>query len=398
MGGKTRAVLAVERWRMSASVLGVVLLCCCDQSTSGPAPPPGAEGALWFVSAPPTFGGIAADGERYYLGTDEHSLVAVNRKTRRIAWSTATGSPGDRFLSANVVIAAGSVVIGDFDLFAFDPGSGAPRWHYRPEIGFGPGVYGIATDGSTVYAGSGSGDVFAVNAATGSELWRAHLSDVAQTNVVEPVVHSGSIYVGYKIFSTNPITGGVAAIDAATGAIRWNRALSPLQPQYGSGTSDKPVVSAELVVVENADGRIVALDRIDGSVRWTTPRLPELEALNDLRPLVRVGSALIAGSTTGVLCAYDLATGTLRWKSLQPVGAIVFPLVADSRQVYVNDLTGNLLAVDAETGATKWLMGRRLDGTGGPFRTKPLVVGDTLIVPGYRAVYGILSRPATGQG
>ena len=377
---------------MRARVLGLVLLCCCDQSASGPAPPLGAEGALWFVAAPPTFGGMAADRERYYVGTDMHSHVAINRKTRKLDWSTATGSPGDRFLSANVVIAAGSVVIGDFDLYAFDPGSGAPRWHYRPGIGFGPGVYGIATDGSTVYAGSPSGDAFAVNAATGSELWRAHVSDVAETTVVEPVIHSGSIYVGYKSFSTNPITGGVAAIDAATGAIRWNRSLLPLEPLYGSGTSETLVVSDELVVVGNADGRIVALDRIDGSIRWTTPRLPELEALNDFRPLIRVGSALIAGSTTGILCAYDLATGNLRWKELQPVGAIVLPLVTDSRQVYVNDLTGNLLAVDAETGATKWLMGRRLDGTGGPFRTKSLVVGDTLIVPGYKAVYGILSR------
>lgn len=348
---------------------------------------------LWKVATPNTFGGPAADESRFYVGAYSHELIAINRRTKSIQWRAPTAPDGARFLTSSIVMAAGVVVMGDRDLFGYEPATGALRWRYLPmNGGWAPGVSGLASDGVTVYAGSVSGDVFAVDGATGTERWRAHLSDIAETSVYDPVVKDGAVYVGFKHFSANPVRGGAAAIDAASGRILWMKEIAPLKPEYGSGTSFGLVVADDVTIIGNTDGRVIALDRADGSIRWATDRLPELESLNDDRPLVLAGSSVIAGSNTWELCAYDVATGALRWKVDPHIGSAVLPLVTDGATVYVPSLLGELVAVDVANGRLRWSRGTPVRGISGPFWPRPLIVGDTLVVPGSTATYGLRAK------
>ena len=373
-----------------AAATALVSLSCSGGQTE----PPGAPELRfpWAVMTPETSGGLAADDQHFYVGAPfAHVLIAIDRTTHKIAWRAPTDPNGLRYLDGNIVVAGGTVIMGDTDLFGFTPGSGVLKWRYQPRIGYNPGTYGIATDGELVFAGSGSGDVYAVAGESGVERWHTRVSDDPESSMFDPLVDGNTVYVPYKIFSKTPVRGGLVALDAATGAVKWNRALGSLRPDYGSGSSFQAQVTSDLVLVSNYDGRIVALRKSDGVVQWADGRLSELQAYNDARPIVVVGGVVVAGSDTGFLVAYDVRDGTQRWKTQTRRGTVE-SVHSDGQRIYATDLTGGLTCVDVTTGSLLWTRGVGSNGHNGQFSPYPLIIDDTLVVPGEFGVYGIPAK------
>ena len=369
------------------SVLGVVLLFSCHTSTDSPNILPQA----WEVSLTNAWGGIAVDDRRYYVGTSDHGeLLAIDRAAHKIVWRSLTARGGYRTPEANVVLGLSTVVIGDGLLFAYDKTTGAFRWTYRPAVGNTPGLYGLASDGTTVYAGSLSGDLYAVDAETGAERWRAHVSPVSSASVgaFSPVLSGQLVLIGYKFFFSNPVRGGIAAFNAQTGQLQWRRELDPAYPQTGSGVTLRPVVFHDMVIVANEDGRLFALALTDGSIRWNTERSVELRALYDTRPLALSGDTLIAGSDTEILSAYDVRTGKAFWTRNLHQGSISTPLVVDRGVAYYCSLNGVVFGASTTDGHIVRAFGNNANGRDGPFLQYPAIIGDTIILPGQRALYG----------
>jgi outer membrane protein assembly factor BamB len=90
---------------------------------------------------------------------------------------------------------------------------------------------------------------------------------------------------------------------------------------------------------------------------------------------------LIAGSLTGEVAAYELATRRLQWRRMPVNASVAFGLVADEEQVYVPYLSGLLVAIDVHSGVERW----RLGGAGGAFSWTPLIAGDHVYVSGSEA-------------
>ena len=379
---------AVKR---SVSVLGTTLLLSCNTSTDSPMIQPQA----WEVSLTNAWGGIAVDDRRYYVGTSTNGeILAIYRAAHKIAWRSPTVAGSYRAPEANVVLGLSIVVIGDGLLFAYDKTTGALRWTYRPAVGIAPGLYGLASDGTTVYAGSLSGDLYAVDAETGAERWRAHVSPVssppvssASVGAFSPVLSGQLVLIGYKFFS-NPVRGGIAAVNAQTGQLQWRRELDPAYPQTGSGVTLRPVVFQDMVIVANEDGRLFALALTDGSIRWNTERSVELKALYDTRPLALSGDTLIAGSDTETLSAYNVHTGKPLWSRNLHQGSISTPLVVDRGVAYYCSLTGVVFGASTTDGHIVRAFGNNNNGREGPFLQYPAIIGDTIILPGVRALYG----------
>jgi outer membrane protein assembly factor BamB len=95
----------------------------------------------------------------------------------------------------------------------------------------------------------------------------------------------------------------------------------------------------------------------------------------DFRPLALAGPLLIAGSLTGEVAAYDLATRRERWRRVPVTASIVFGIAADAHTVYVPYLAGPLIALDAGRGIERW----RTDPDASGFSWKPLVVAGRLL-------------------
>ncbi len=105
------------------------------------------------------------------------------------------------------------------NVFALDRSTGAVRWArwYRAH---NDGPNGLALDEDGVYGATDS-YAFRLDAASGRELWRRHLTSQSEQFVdVAPVVWNGLVVlstIGYPPFGR----GAIYALDAATGAVRW---------------------------------------------------------------------------------------------------------------------------------------------------------------------------------
>lgn len=359
------------------SLLLFILLASCHATET--VRPESYPGKILWTSPGAAFGQPAADDSTVFFGTTAHELIAVDRGTGERRWRAQTTVYDSRTLFGdNVLLVGNYAIFGDYVVTAFDRRSGQRRWTFDPErqglAGYGAGLYLLATDGEHVFAGSGSGHAYAINALGGSPLWVTTLATDGNSSVYDPVIDGETVYFVVRHF-TNPITGLVAAIDRLTGAIKWTYAFPPEAP-VGSGPIGHVVPYGNVVYVPNDDGRIYALDRITGTPMFTIPRRPDVLGLDDARALILAGSTLVATSTSDFIEGFDAATGTRRWEFDAGEGAASSnPMATDGTTVYVTYLSGSLAAMDVATGQRRWLK----SGSQNPFYIFPLVQ-DTLIL------------------
>jgi len=364
----------------------VIVGASCGEGGAAPHPVSGVR-LVWHIAG--RSGGIpAVDSTSVYFLSARHEVLGVDKRTGAVRWRSHTGAAGECTTGFNTVIASDVVAVADEGVRAFDRATGASRWTFRP--GGDEVTSFLAADGSTIYAGSHAGRVYAVDARSGAQRWMTVVSSASDVKALRPTVDDGVVYVGIKQF-VGPTRGALAALDATTGATRWIHRFAQDTPGLGTGCPGGAVVAGDAVVVSIDDGRVVALDRATGEPRWVAPRLQNLPAgaggspENDQRPLAVRAAVLVAGSTTGYLTAVDAATGQERWRATANLGSAVYPLVAGDSSVYVTHLGGQLAALDLRTGRTRWVAGNTRSG--GDFTLSPAVDGRHLYVGGPGGYY-----------
>ena len=380
--------------------LGVVVGCLMSVAvTDGQVLPDPSEAPLWHTAARGR-GMPAVLEDRAFVTTTDHGVVALSLSDGRQLWQRSTGESGRYTEGSRVVADLGLVVAGDWDLYAFKADSGEPAWTFHPSEGYGPGLFLGQTAGGRVFAGSPSGSIYAVDLATGRQLWRAVVDASVLTSVFEPATNGRIVVAGYTRFST-PNTGGVIAVDAVTGKEQW-RVRFPA-PDDGSSTysAGGAVVEKDLAFVASGDGYVWAIELETGRVRWKVPPLTGpisgiITTTNrELRSLGVEGGRLIVGSLTGYIVAYDIATEREVWQSqngwLGSAGLDDFS--SGDGVVYVPYTSGFLLAIDVASGAVLW---QTKDYTQG-FAWPPAVAADRVIAVGATGFWAFRPgrRPAT---
>ena len=150
--------------------------------------------------------------------------------------------------------------------------------------------------------------------------------------------------------------GTVIALDD-NGRRRW---ATPLKGEVIS----PPLVAESAVVVRTVDGRIVALDRDGGSVKWTFQRqMPNL-VLRQSAPLVARDDIAFAGLPGARVMALDLRLGAPRWETViaTPRGATELERLVDvvgapavtSDEVCAVAYQGKLACLRPEDGRIVW--------------------------------------------
>jgi outer membrane protein assembly factor BamB len=313
----------------------------------------------------------AASSDTVYFLSARHEVVAIDAGTGALRWRQGTSEPGPSTFGSAVVLGGPVVVVGDYNLIAFDRITGAFRWRFVPVIGYGPGIYLGHTMPSIVLAGSPAGRVYALSTATGDLVWSTVIAHDGRTTVFQPVIDRGDVAVAFATFSAPP-RGGAALLDLATGRERWRASFpAAADPLVGTGAAGGPVITDALVIAASGDGTIHALDRRSGSPRWTLPpvvaaasgipapapglRPPPLASGADFRPLTISGGTLIAGSLRSHVVGYDLASGRERWRHVDVAsGSVSFAAASDDRYAYLPYVSGRQIAIDAATGIERW--------------------------------------------
>jgi len=291
-------------------------------------------------------------------------------------------------LAMPLVLAGGTLAVGDSTVYGLDPTDGHVRWTFATAPTSVAGRFRLSTDGTTIYAGSSDGHAFAIDPATGTARWVTQVLPDSDVRVVDPKIDGGVVYVGYDDYTSGTETGGVAAVDATSGTVQWTAALPAAQP--GAVTATLGAVVAGSVVVAGArDGRIYGLDRATGTIVWTAPPVAVPASAGgtpttDIRELASVGTSVYAASYTGYVTAIDATTGRIRWTAPTPYGSALW-LTADATQVYVVFGYGQMTVLDAASGAIRWSL-----PTNGPtVAFVPAIDGEQLFIDGSRGLYAL---------
>jgi outer membrane protein assembly factor BamB len=287
-----------------------------------------------------------------YATAHDGALRALRAADGSVAWTLATGAAlplawgfesGQLYESSPALADGGAtVVVGALDgyLYAADARTGKARWRHR----VGARVYSSpAVAGGVVYVGAQDGTVHAVSLADGRPRWtfatdgaRLKSADFGfdRTTVQSsPAVADGTVYVGAR-------DGFLYAIDAATGRERWRA------DHKVSWVNSSPAVSDGLVYAASSDGHFVqALDAATGAERWRTPTTLVVWA----SPTVDARH-LYVGEGDGTLYALDKRTGKEAWRWRG--GARILSTVAAERgRLYVGSDDGSVYAIAAADGA-----------------------------------------------
>jgi outer membrane protein assembly factor BamB len=322
--------------------------------------------AIWRVEGE-GHGPPASDLSTAYFLTKRHEVIAVDAERGTIRWRQHTGEPGPSTEGSAVVVAGSVLVAGDYNLVAFDRSTGAFRWRFVPAVGYAPGIYlGAATRG-LVFAGSPAGRLYALRSSSGEQAWNAVVSADGRTTVYQPAAEGTAVAAGFTTFA-RPNVGGVVLFEPATGRERWRTMFPrPKDPLLGSGSAGNPIFAGDLVLASSGDGTVYALDRDNGSIRWTLPPIAEAPPIlqgpvpappgsgPDYRPLARNRQLLFVGSLKGHVIAYHLDTRREAWRYLDDrSGSVAFAMASDETSVYVPFYSGRQVALDAASGIERW--------------------------------------------
>ena len=203
---------------------------------------------------------------------------------------------------------------------------------------------GLAVADGTVFATTGYGNLHALDAETGAELWIQRLD----APVTSPKPAGGLVYLVSR-------DARAFAIDARTGRIRWE--LPAAAAASVMATAPAPAVTDRLAILPFGSGELLAALRQSGLRVWGTSvsgrrRGVAYNGQDDITgdPVVADG-AVYAGTTAGRIVALDLRDGTRRWTLTE--GAIS-PLAVAGGSVFAVTDRAQLLRVDAATGAVLW--------------------------------------------
>lgn len=215
----------------------------------------------------------------------------------------AQGQPtliGDRLFVSNTL----------GEVSSLDARTGCEHWTFQAatsvKVALVAGV--VQLNGKAVNAmffGDERSAIYAVNADTGEQLWKAVVNTHAVSRIVgAPVFHAGRLYVAVSsaeeaaardpTYSCCTFRGNVVAMNAADGAVLWTAFVIPEEP--------KPlrVSSAGTPMFGPAGGGI-----------WSSP------TLDPKRGVLYVGTGNsytdVATDGTNAVIAFDLQTGARRW-------------------------------------------------------------------------------------
>ena len=195
-------------------------------------------------------------------------------------------------------------------------------------------------------------------------VWQAPIGSGAPTGLV---VEGGAIYVAYE-------DGVVKALDAATGALRWESKLP-------ARASSAPAAGGGLALVGGEDGALHALNAADGHPRWRYQTAAPIYAA----PTV-TAEAIYAPSGDGSFSALAPSDGKLLWKIDATAPLTGRAAVADGI-VYFGSADGRIYGVDAATGREVWGSGIVAQGA---VEAQPTVSdGRVLIGAGDSRVYAL---------
>jgi outer membrane protein assembly factor BamB len=278
-------------------------------------------------------GGLAFSGGRLFATNGFNELLALNPDNGEILWRVNTKEPVRAAPSA--IPSRVFVTTMSNRTLAFDTNNGQQLWSHRG-LSSNSGVLGSAKPAisrDAVIAAYESGEIYALQIDTGTELWSENLSPLARTagqTVLSdiqalPVIDNNIVYAA-------SYNNRMSAINARTGQTIWSVPL---------GTSTTPWLSGNRLFVIESQGTMMSLDKTNGQVVWQSA-LPQFEDEDDREGQITWHGPYLAGGRLIALGSHGFIM------SLNPSNGSVIDTYDYEDDIYLSPIIANgiLYAVD----------------------------------------------------
>jgi len=301
-----------------------------------------------------------ADGVVYFGSTDGR-LYAVDAAAGTQRWKFQTGS---RVVSSPA-IADGVAYFGSYDgdFYAVDTASGHLKWKFKtggerrfegthlhgtqPVMETMPDPFDVylsspAVWNGSVYFGSGDGNVYSLNASTGTLNWSYKTGDVVHAS---PAIDDGTLFIGSW-------DSYFYAIDAASGTLKW-RFKTGVDPDIHNqvGIQSSAAVAGGIVYFGCRDSHLYALDERTGDKKWA---FSTGQSWVISSPAVDAGTVYFATSDSGLFYALDAVTGATifsldydHWVSFSSPAVV-------GQMAYIGSNAGTLNAINLKDRTKAW--------------------------------------------
>jgi outer membrane protein assembly factor BamB len=215
-----------------------------------------------------------------------------------------------------------------------------------------------------VFTAGYDGAAYAFDSATGDLVWRTEVSDAIGSS---PVYYDGLVYVATEFYTPS---GGMVALDATTGAIRWedNRMTDHAHSITGIDTGTRAFAAG------CNDGSLYVWDLDTREFRGTFDTGGAIKG-----PICMYDGAAIFGSWDGTVYAVDTETLESVWQygadDKVMAGGAVHP---DTGTVVIGSHDHRVYGLDVASGDERWTY-----DTDGMVVGSPTVVGDTVLTGSY---------------
>ena len=350
-------------------------------------------------SGPGFFSRLADRFMRRTSATDVQQFVvlALDRRDGSVLWEHVAreaaphqGRHGTNTWASPSAVTDGEVVCASFGsvgLYCYDI-DGRPLWEtdlgdMRTKMGFGEGASPTLYRDLLIVPWDHEGQSFiaAFDKRTGRERWRTPRDE--ETSWSTPLVVEGAD--GAQVVTS--ATEAVRGYDVATGELLWwdrgvteNAIPTPVSADglvfVTSGYRGSRLAAIDL---SRAAGDIRGSDAVVWSVDRDTPYVPS--------PLLLDGQLYVLKSNTGVLTAYDAATGARRYgpERLRGIRNVYASPVAAGGRLYVTSRDGATAVLRAGPAFDVLAVNTLDDG----FDASPAIAGDEIYLRGRQFLYCI---------
>lgn len=296
-------------------------------------------------------GGMAYADGKLYVASGHRQVLQMDARTGEVGWRTKTSEA----IHGAPTVAGGRVfaVALDNTLLTFETATGAPSWTYQAlsESARILAASSPAISGDTVVAAFGSGELVALRASNGNDLWNEALSRASRTSALSeirdipgrPVIYQGDVFAVSH-------SGVFAATDLRTGQARWSLPVVGVTAPWPAG---------DVVYVVSKNGEVICAARESGQIYWIKNLNEGFKAKKkggvfgiggqrQNRPVwsspLLAGERLLIVGQTGEMVAMNAKTGDIT-KRIDLKGASTIAPIAMGDMVYVVTEEADLIAI-----------------------------------------------------
>ena len=296
-----------------------------------------------------------------YIGSTDQNLYAVEVETGNQKWKFATEGP----VVSSPAVSDGTVYFGSYDgnFYAVVAASGQLKWKFQTggerrysgkhlhdlqpagETMPDPWDFYLSSPAvweSTVYFGSGDGNVYAVETDSGKLKWKFQTNDVVHSS---PAIAEGVLYIGSW-------DSYLYALDAATGGEKWHFKTGEDPAIHNHvGIQSSPVVADGTVYFGCRDSNLYAVDAKTGKQKWF---FSTKGSWVNNSPVVYGGKVYFGQSLPGFFHAVDAKTGALSFSLDTKVPVFSSAAIANG-VLYFGTFDGKLTALDLNSQKPLWV-------------------------------------------